>query len=341
MPAPAPALIILGARDPEMEEIERLVRAHRCDVGYAVDDGGRRVTPAQAYDCGVELPLHVRDAAPVRTLLVECSPRGLVGEVIDHHRAGDPGYGRPPAEYLSGSSVGQVVRALGLDQCRVCRDTIDWADRHGLGGAPCLGVADQGVLGGMGPCGDLHGWPMPVAEYARVRLVAAADHCLAAAYRGECPGVSPDELMRWRAETRAAFQGRAVDTVLADVEATRAALRMATRLTLLGLGDMTHTADHDWSSSVCDGCARGPVEVADMRREPPWPELPEAAAREGAAYVSGPLRGPDGRAKYTCAGDPDVVRAFMAWAERIGLVDAYGDPERGFGGAYAPGGGSY
>ena len=39
-----------------------------------------------------------------------------------------------------------------------------------------------------------------------LRLVAAADHCLAAAYRGACPDVDPDALMRWRAETRAQFQ---------------------------------------------------------------------------------------------------------------------------------------
>jgi hypothetical protein len=32
----------------------------------------------------------------------------------------------------------------------------------------------------------------------RYVLAAAADHCLAAAYRGECPGVDPDALMRWR-----------------------------------------------------------------------------------------------------------------------------------------------
>src|SRR5690606_4181877 len=32
-------------------------------------------------------------------------------------------------------------------------------------------------------------------------FAAAADHCLAAAYRGECPGIDPNALMRWRVET--------------------------------------------------------------------------------------------------------------------------------------------
>src|SRR5690606_22285652 len=47
-------------------------------------------------------------------------------------------------------------------------------------------------------------------------FAAAADHCLAAAYRGECPGVDPDALMRWRVAVRAAHQGRPVDELLDD-----------------------------------------------------------------------------------------------------------------------------
>lgn len=49
-------------------------------------------------------------------------------------------------------------------------------------------------------------------------MIAAADHCLAAAYRGECPGVDPDHLMAWRVKTRAAFQGRTVAELEADIE---------------------------------------------------------------------------------------------------------------------------
>src|SRR5690606_25622302 len=32
--------------------------------------------------------------------------------VIDHHRPGDPGYGRPPEEFLAASSIGQVITEL-------------------------------------------------------------------------------------------------------------------------------------------------------------------------------------------------------------------------------------
>src|SRR5690606_36820249 len=63
-------------------------------------------------------------------------------------------------------------------------------------------------------------------------LTAAADHCLAAAYRGECPGVDPDTLMRWRVESRAAFQRRSPAEILADIERARQSLRQAPEIVL-------------------------------------------------------------------------------------------------------------
>jgi hypothetical protein len=229
---------------------------------------------------------------------------------IDHHRPGDPGFGRPPAEFVEASSIGQVVRALALNW---------WVD--------------AGVYSEVNNRGFSETWHAPLSpEHI---LVAAADHCLGAAYRGECPGVDPNELMRWRAESRSAFQGCSVEELLRRISAAKAELEAAEQVVLLGLGDMPHTADHDWSKSVCDGCNKDPISVCDMRRETPVPELPEAAMRHGYSYVSGPLRCPDGRKKITCSGTPEVIRAFLeTWAQREGLVDCYGDPERGFAGGY-------
>lgn len=146
-------------------------------------------------------------------------------------------------------------------------------------------------------------------------LTAAADQCLGAAYRGECPGVDPDGLMRWRAASRATFQRRPVNELLVDVAATRDALRVASQINV-------------------DAYSPHAEPLADMRRASPWPELPEAAAREGVGYVSGPLVGADGRRKYTCSGSPAQVQAWMRWAYDHYLVDIYGDPERGFAGGY-------
>jgi hypothetical protein len=122
--------------------------------------------------------------------------------------------------------------------------------------------------------------------------------------------------MRWRAESRAAFQQRSVEEVLADIESAQAELRRALLIEL------------DGPSSIA---------VADMRRDEPVPELPEAAMRLGVSYISGPLIGPDGRCKVTCSGRAEHVRAFLDhWAPAQGLVDTYGDPQRGFAGGYLP-----
>mgnify|MGYP007024765203 FL=1 len=140
---------------------------------------------------------------------------------------------------------------------------------------------------------------------------AAADHCLAAAYRGQCPGVDPDALMHWRVETRAAFQGRSPEDILADVERARVALLEAP------------------TTEIGGGVVR------DLRSRG-VPELPEAAAREGVAYLA-TVTDRDGRWRVVLGGNasPDTVRAFMSeWAPARGLVDVYGDPARGFAGGY-------
>src|SRR5690606_37180410 len=140
---------------------------------------------------------------------------------------------------------------------------------------------------------------------------AAADHCLAPAYRGECPGVDPDALMRWRAASRAAFQRRAVEAVLADVERARAALREAP---VVSLAEGIHARD-----------LRGPA----------IPEPPEAAAREGECFLAS-LRERDGKTTVVCqSGTAAQIDAFMrVWAPAQGLTDIYGDPARGFAGGY-------
>jgi hypothetical protein len=168
----------------------------------------------------------------------------------------------------------------------------------------------------LGDCGKyLHIWSgnLPYRELAdEILLAAAADHCLAAAYRGECPGVDPDRLMRWRAESRAKFQGRPVEAVLADVERAREALRAAPEI------DLTPS-----------------ITARDMRGQK-IQELPEASAREGLCFIADGLPGRDGLVKVVCqSGTPEQIRAFMeAWGPAEGLQDIYGDPARGFAGGY-------
>jgi hypothetical protein len=298
---------ILGAPDPEMELIEHILRRAEEHFAYATI-AGARVAPDDAYRAdGAHRPDGEDVPVSPMTILVECaftSPPTRGGEVmvIDHHRPGDPGYGRPPAEYLSASSIGQVAAILW--RCALCGAVLDLHGRSGPDGEPPRGLDSTMDL-----------WPehRPSRALAdEIMLAAAADHCLAAAYRGECPGVEPDTLMRWRAYSRARFQRRTVGAVLVDIERARAALREAPELVL------------------------GPGVTARNMIGQKVAELPEAAAREGLCFVSALDPSPDGRSKVVCqSGSPEQIQAFMqAWAPAHGLQDIYGDHARGFAGGY-------
>jgi len=235
---------VLGASDPEMAAIETLLRECGQTVVYATIDG-RRVTPAEAYRAGApyyveRIDVHgiqceVSGDEPAGTRLVpydgqpsldwdsatvvrvECSwaGAGATGPICDHHNPGDQGYGRPPAEFLTASSIGQVVSTLARRGCLPQWEQAAWLRASGSAGQmKCWGRPGRAGVQWCVSTGRGHVW-IP----SEIVLVAAADHCLAAAYRGECPGVDPDAVMRWRAESRAKFQNRPVEVILSDVAA--------------------------------------------------------------------------------------------------------------------------
>jgi len=260
---------ILGASDPEMEAIEALLREAGEDIWLAEDGYGKRVNVGNAYRAD---PARCPDFAPDEKIFVECgfgfnyraSCPPLA--VVDHHRPGDPGYGKPAKDFWQASSIGQVYNIL-------------------------------------------HPYPEGGWGIGTLLNVAAADHCLVAAYRGECPGVNPDELMKWRVETRAKFQNRLSAEILADVEAARKKLMTAPEI---GIG-------------IRDMC--GPV----------TPELPEAACREGVAYAAVVVE-KTGRHKMVlgAASENQVVWFIQEYSQQVGLAEVYGDPARGFAGGYLP-----
>lgn len=362
---------VLGAPDPEMAAIEQLLRECGETVVYATTGDGERVTPATAYRCPV--PEAPEGATVYAVECIDVLPDGWVR--IDHHRPGDPGYGRQPSEFLEASSIGQVIAEL----AKRGRLPESWDTIDGPLDEPGVFVFEARDIG------EPAEWMVAIEAHAfsaedggepdfdcatcaiiprDLVLTAAADHCLGAAYAGECPGVDPDALMRWRAESRARFQGRTVEEVLADVEMARESLRRAPTVVLDGVSprrkreegcpaeasrafcvrDMrgvctAHRLDHDCGCAtqqcvtLCGAYAHGPCSV---------PELPDAASRDGEAYVTTVTVDGSGhpcRPKIVLGGctTPDMVRAFLDhWAPAQGLVDAYGDPERGFAGAYLP-----
>lgn len=367
---------ILGAPDPEMEAIESLLRECGETVIYATSEDGRRVHPSNAYRCPVpEVP---EDST---VYAVEC-----IGELpeewarIDHHRAGDPGFGRPPKDFMAASSIGQVIAELATIRWwreetpegkvyfpwEIPIEPAGWRtlpggshhDHDSKWGIDEIGEYTEDAYGESGDAlvkemveegGYYHvpsiGWVYVVSRGGfelgvsvdaivipdRFVLCAAADHCLAAAYRGDCPGVDPDALMRWRVETRAAFQGRLAEDVLADIARARETLRAAPLVELSEpLACEYHGATYEPGCGACSHSV-----VYDLRGDS-VPELPEAASREGVAYLA-TVADRDGRRRVVLGGNasPEVVRAFMdTWAPGQGLVDLYGDPARGFAGGY-------
>ncbi len=276
---------ILGASDPEMAAIERLALDAGQMVVYALAGDGQRVTPAAAYQAAA---LTAPVPAGVRVVAVECGGSAvdhLVHQRVDHHRPGDPGYGRPPAEFLPASSVGQVW-LLTSNHREFVYDDGSWYSSDGYE--------------------PRHEAAVPI----EIVLTAAADHCLTAAYRGDCPGVDPDDLMAWRVRSRAAFQGRPAADIEADIAAARAALAAAPRVIIAG------------------------HEVCDLRGYGTVPELPEAAARDGTPFLATLLERGQKKTVLQAAPAP-VVAAWMA-GQRAEGRQPYGDPARGFAGVIEP-----
>jgi len=73
--------------------------------------------------------------------------------------------------------------------------------------------------------------------------------------------------------------------------------------------------------------------VADLRTATPIPELPEAAAREGIAFLA-TVAERDGRRKTVLqAATPEQVEEFLRMGNEL-RRECYGDPARGFAGMY-------
>lgn len=284
---------ILGAADPEMQAIENLLgELEFPSLPAMIPEGeGRdrrflRVRSSQAYQEAVQpgqsyvLNAEINHVSVV--YLVECAvdPARLLGlDVcrVDHHGPGDPGYGWPPGMYWGASSIGQVLQVPQV----------------------AMRVQERGILR---------------PDYLRdLQLIAAADHCPAAAYQGQCPGIDVERLRRWRIQNRAEYQRRSYQAILADVEAAEQAILRAPQV-------------YPW--------------VVDLRDHPPIPELPEAALRTGFAVLyrldsrRGRVKeGIIGAGRGTTAGEAPVER-FMAEAESEGLTEVYGNPVRGYAGGY-------
>lgn len=296
---------MLGAEDPEMQAIERLLRECGETVGYATV-GGKRVHPGNAYQSeGVEgfaeWPTHF-----IECELVNTSPywdlvnTGALPQPasFDHHRPGDYGFGRGPAQFLSASSVGQVVAFL----CSA--SALPWQYLKSASRPQGFHLADEWIVS--------NGSAVALVP-AGLLMTAAADHCLAAALQGKCPGVDANDFADWRAATCGYAD------ILPEVSAWLAG---APTVSIGG-------------ADVAD--LRGRVlTLAALRC------MADLACSRGVAYLATPPAREGERPKVVLGGcgegtvpGVEPVKAFLSeWATAQGLVEPYGDPVRGFAGSY-------
>ncbi len=146
-------------------------------------------------------------------------------------------------------------------------------------------------------------------KHSDFKLVAASDHCLSAAMRGECPGVDPKELMAWRITARSAMAKIQPWVLRRRIERATERVLELPRLNLGGI----QVVDGSFDST---------------------PEL-----RDAAALVQIPIlttrKTSTGHIKIGLYGaEPDLVSEWLSSMRAADVVDhVYGNPHREYAGA--------
>jgi len=294
-------LWILGAEDSEMDEIEWILQTAGETVLYACV-GADRVTQDNAYQTtSVQWPPNMRIAESMHNTLatsdiitVECKMAKdytfpEISQRIDHHGIGDFGFDLPPEKYREASSIGQVLLRL-HEQYEFAYEP----RKHGDGYRHYLTA--EGAK--------------PIELPEEFENIAALDHCLSAAYKGQCPGIDLRLLISQRVRDKARQQDQEDIEVLNDING---ALVVIT----------TVLSQH---GHIYDG-------VVDLRNRGVIPEIEEASWQSGIAVLltTPPKEGSlDRHRKVSLIGaSMDQVNAFLANDFCPELTAKYGYPFRG------------
>lgn len=205
-------LWILGAKSSTMDAIESLLTEAGEWVELAMDLQ-ERVCPSIAYRASTYSERSGRRLSDGDIVYqVECDVAYFgypdTGPLKLDVRQIDPLPGRPPSEFLPASSIGQVIAELarlGLIGHAARQPRVQW-------GYEALCGSTSARAGDLVWVPEWHddapfGWAIQTTDAAGddvgeacwvphdLVLLAAADYCLEAACRGECPGVDPEELL--------------------------------------------------------------------------------------------------------------------------------------------------
>jgi hypothetical protein len=304
------------------------------------------VNPRTAYDAIDSVAmidaLGTSEEPPCGVVLVECDVPSLhkaAGEEdaelvrrIDHHRNGDPGFGKGPVDFMMGSSLGQVISEL------ACLGLLPKWDVNYDCTPALLGLFEQ--CGDWTIGADIGGgyeeiWPLVVPH--DLVVTAACDYCLHHAWAGRCPGVTRDDVREFRARQAATrpVEPKSAEQYRDDFDAAVAALSKAPTLDLDPCACVQSLSSNDRGDGDCVECGTPFIRVADMRGQH-VPELPDAACYRCDPYLA-TVTDRDGRTKVVIGGAASdrAINAFMrAWGPANGLTGIYGDPARGFAGGY-------
>ena len=150
------------------------------------------------------------------------------------------------------------------------------------------------------------------------RVLAAMDHCFEDALSGDCPGVSPEEVLDMKVGLIASSHNTTTFEVLQKIAEFESVIQSAGEIlvgnyTVKNLTELNLGAGYTLED-LCMGVAQAKTRAIVIMKE----------------------SDPDGRVKITIDGAPDdLVEYFMnEYSSDNGLVDVYGVPTRGYAGGY-------
>ena len=152
---------------------------------------------------------------------------------------------------------------------------------------------------------------LKIAQSLPLSIIAASDHCLNHAYQGHCPGVSPADVRRSRIAGRAKFQRISEAQMQGKIDA---AIALVSARPTIDIGG------HPFKDAM----------------DRYVPELPEASAMLNAPIIYTRREASVGLVKVgVLNGTAEALTAWMSWAgQQPYLFRLYGDPDRGYAGAY-------
>ena len=150
-------------------------------------------------------------------------------------------------------------------------------------------------------------------------LIAAGDHCLAAAYNGKCKDIDPVELLIHRLTNRALYSK--IDPKDLNTEVQKLGTLMECAIAEI----------HNARTITING-----ETFADFTYRKTVPLLGEAASYLGYSIISCKFVRDMGRYKYMVQSmNPEVIEYWIGiMADKMGLDNIYGAPKRGYAGGY-------